>query len=90
VIAYGINSGSVGLRATSAAAGEEWRVTFDFVANLTRGHYLIELHAADPSTMTFFAMMLPAAMFRVHEHVTIGIADLAASCSISPNVCVPT
>lgn len=62
-------------------------VSFDFLVNLTRGQYVIELHAADPATMTFFGRAMPAATFRVDEHLTpFGVADLAASCAIVQEV----
>src|SRR4029453_13664861 len=81
IYVYGVNSGSLGVPPWSFRRGERVDISFEFFANLTRGLYLIELHAATASTMTIHARRLPAAVLRVEESLTAqGVADLAAQC----------
>lgn len=91
ICAYGANTGSLGLRPCTARTGDRLALSFDFSANLTRGDYLLELHAAHAPTMTIHARRCPILFLRIDETVTpFGVADLAANCQIEravPEAC---
>jgi len=87
IYAYGANSASLGVPPVKGSDGDTLHVQFEFVANLTRGLYLVELHAATAATMSIHARCYPAAVLEIGETVTPrGVADLAARCEILERV----
>lgn len=71
------NSASIGLPPEDLSSGQTKRVRVSFDANLAKGQYLIEFHAATAATMTFHATVFPAATLRVEESVSpYGVAYL--------------
>lgn len=66
------------LEAPVLTAGDRLTVSFDFVANLARGHYHVGYHAYHDPTARFIVHARPAAMFTVEENRTAaGVAHLA-------------
>jgi lipopolysaccharide transport system ATP-binding protein len=58
-------------------SGETFTVDYEFRANLTRGHYLLDCHVFHNPTQTFLSRLTPAGSFSVHETRTWqGVADL--------------
>jgi lipopolysaccharide transport system ATP-binding protein len=85
VYAYGLNSGSAGIRTMDVEPGDAVDISFAFRANLTRGEYLLELYAADAATTVAYAVYVAAAVLRIDENLTPhGVADLAARCEVRP------
>jgi lipopolysaccharide transport system ATP-binding protein len=59
---------------------QPFTVDFNFQANLTRGHYHLEVHVYNNLTQRFVARVVPIANVTVHETRTYnGVADLAVA-----------
>jgi lipopolysaccharide transport system ATP-binding protein len=58
-------------------AGQVFRVEYDFLANLTRGHYFLDCHVFHNPTQMFLSRVCPAGTFTIDESRTWqGVAHL--------------
>jgi lipopolysaccharide transport system ATP-binding protein len=83
VCAYNVESHTLGVAPTVCRRDQLVDVTFALDANLTRGHYLVELYAKTADTELVVARSHPAAFLRIDESATVsGVADLDARCDV--------
>jgi lipopolysaccharide transport system ATP-binding protein len=83
VCAYNVESHTLGVAPAVCRPDQLVDVTFALEANLTRGHYLVELYAKTADTELVVARSHPAAFLRIDESSTIsGVADLGARCDV--------
>ena len=92
-LVYAALSTSLDCDPVSARSGQAIEMTWRLAANLTRGHYSVELFVFDAVTLNVLCRLHPAATFAVTETASqSGLAHLNARCSavaVQPNLSVP-
>jgi lipopolysaccharide transport system ATP-binding protein len=83
-VVYAADSRLIGSDLVSFAPGEEVQVTVDFVCNLLRGAYYLQILAFHPGSREEFERKSPVAFFEVTESSShAGSAALFATCTTS-------
>ena len=74
---YRVTSDSIGIPLLDLQPGDRATYEFEFMANLTRGAYSIEVSVFDTGRQLHLARVSPAATFNVSEQVSHqGVANL--------------
>jgi lipopolysaccharide transport system ATP-binding protein len=85
---YGANSHVLGIEPIAGRPGERVRFSLEFVANLTRGLYSIDLEVYDLHRQRVVAALTPLKQFNVSEQVSFdGVANLFLTASLVDAAC---